>query len=393
MKDSRRAWRIACCYGVIFLGWASTFLYTPTLSTYASSLGASNTVIGLIASGFGLMLALLRAPLGILSDQLGKRKCIICASMLAVFACPLCMALWPAPENLVIFRFLSGVTPATWPILTVLVSGYFPDAQAPTVIARCNLFNSLGNVLGMLTGGLIVAALGQISAFLAASAIGLCAFALSLFLPEHMPGATKRHSMKQLLSAFRHKRLLFIAALTMIFQIVITGTSTSFTPVYAQSVGANAAQLGVLGMLSMAGMGIASALRNPVCNALKGVRNTMAACFSLLAASTIAIGFCSNIPLLYMIQLLQGTSGYMILVVLMGECIAPYSPEAKGAAMGAFQSIFSLGMCIGPFLSGILYDSLQATGVFLALGLLSALACGATLLYYQKADALDGAVV
>ena len=31
VEDTRKTHRIACCYGVIFLSWASTYLYAPTL--------------------------------------------------------------------------------------------------------------------------------------------------------------------------------------------------------------------------------------------------------------------------------------------------------------------------------------------------------------------------
>lgn len=385
VEDTRKTHRIACCYGVIFLSWASTYLYAPTLPTFAASLGMSNAAVGLITSGFGLMQALLRAPLGILSDRLGKRRVLVNLSMLAAFACPLAMAIWPVPGSLILFRFLSGITAAAWPILTVLVSSYFDDSQSPAIISRCNLFNSLGNMAGMLAGGIIVAALGQVAGFFLASAVGWGALLLSFFLPERSSSAQPA-KLHDLLRAFTHKRLLYLSLLAAVFQLVITGTSTSFTPIYAAAIGADSFQLGVLGVLSMAGMGIASLLRRPLSRILSGTRNLLIFCFLVLALSTAAIPFCLNIWPLYLTQLIQGTSGYMILIVLMGECIAPYPADERVSAMGVFQSIFGMGMFVGPFLSGVLYDVLPAAGVFWTLAGLAGLACLAVVVLYIRMD-------
>lgn len=386
LRKPRKVSNIRTCYGVIFLSWASTFLYTPTLPTFAASLGMSNISIGLISGGFGLMLALLRAPLGILSDKIGRRKLLINIGMMAAVICPLMMAVHPAGYSLMIYRFLSGIAPATWPVLTVLVSSYFDRSQSAAVIARCNLFNSLGNVAGMLAGGAIVAASGQVVAFYIAALVGVGAFVLSLFVPERKPVYAGHMELKHLLEALRHRRLVYFSVLAMIFQIIITGTSTSFTPIYAQSIGADSFQLGILGTLSMAGMGIASLLHSSLCRVLRGTRNLLALCFCVLACTTSAIVYCQSIFPLFLIQLLQGTSGYMTLILLMGECIAPYRAEERATAMGVFQSIFSLGMCIGPFLSGILYDWLSAEGVFLFLSTLAIAAFVAVALWYHRMD-------
>jgi MFS family permease len=54
--------------------WGSLYTYVPLLSPYAEHLGAGLTMVGFIVSAYGFSQLLLRVPIGILSDKLGKRR-------------------------------------------------------------------------------------------------------------------------------------------------------------------------------------------------------------------------------------------------------------------------------------------------------------------------------
>ena len=60
-------------YGGTFLYWGALYVYSPILSVYAQSLGASFTTIGMVVGAYGFVQMLLRIPLGIWSDRLGRR--------------------------------------------------------------------------------------------------------------------------------------------------------------------------------------------------------------------------------------------------------------------------------------------------------------------------------
>ena len=371
-------------YAIVFFSWVSTYLYMPTLPTFSASIGASRAMIGWIIGGFGLVQALLRAPLGILSDLLHRRKIFINIGMLAAFIGPLGMAIWKTPLGLLVFRTISGITAATWAVTTVFFSSYFMTNDAPAAIAKCNVANSIGNVFGMLLGGILVRYYGQRYAFFCAAILGLIDFFISIFLRENQYDNMSPVTYEELMHILKDKYLLKLAFLAFVFQVVITGTSNSFTPIYAETIGADAFQLGLLGMLSMIGMVISAVLRNSLEKVFKSIRNAVTVAFIIYACATFGIPFCGNIGLLYVLQFTQGLSGYFILVILMGESIVSYQYDRRGAAMGLFQSIFGLGMFTGPVFSGVLNSILPLHLIFIVMALLAATASGLSFVWLYE---------
>ena len=384
MKNNRK---LLICYIVIGLSWASTFLYTPTLSTYAASLGATGSIIGAISGGFGLTQMLCRAPAGMLSDYLGRSHSIIIAGMIAAFLAPVGMLVFPTPEGLLVFRLLSGLNAAVWPVLSTAVVSFYAREQTSLIVSRCNLVNALGNIFGMLLGGWLAGTFSQSAAFLGASLLGLASLILSLWIPEAYRGSQIKLSFRAMLQVARDKRLLFLALTVMVFQIVITGTAMTFTPVLGQSLGASAGELGVLTMLSMLGMLLASMVSIRYTRLLGGVRKAVGVSLFALAAATAAIGLCGNLYLLYVLQLLQGFEGYLVMIVLMGDSLLPYDNTRRGAASGVFQSIFAVGMFAGPILSGSFYDLMPLRSLYLLLAGISCAAAVVMLLLYPIFDA------
>jgi MFS family permease len=361
-------------YAMIFFSWSSIYFYSPTLSTFASAQGASSEMIGCIIGGFGLVQTLLRAPLGILSDNMSRRKIFLNIGMIAACIGPLGMALFPTPVGLLIFRSLAGVTAATWVIATVLQSSYFEEKDVLKVVGRCNMVNSAGNVCGMLIGSIVVESHGQILAFYCAAVIALIALILSLFIKENLPKEVTRVSIRMLVSIGRNKRLQAMALLAMLFQVIFTGTSASFTPVYASSIGATASQLGILSILSMIGMGFGAILSNYFDKRGAKTGIVIAVAFGVYACATLVIPMCKEISALYIVQLVQGLSGFTAFTMLMGKSIIEFPKEKRGAAMGIFQSTHTLGMFIGPMLSGTLHSMMPVGSVFAVLAGIGALA-------------------
>ena len=383
----KRSYQMFILYVVIGLSWASTFLYTPTLSTYAASLGATGGMIGAITSGFGIMQLLGRAPAGMLSDYLGKSRGIMIAGMTAAFLAPLGMLIFPTPAGLMVFRTISGINAAIWPVFTAAVVSFYEREQTPHIISRCNLINALGNIFGMLLGGWLVERFSQNAAFLGASALGLLGLCLTLCIQETKRGAGSRSSLRAMARFVKDKRLMFLGLMVMVFQLIITSTSMTFTPVLAKSLGATAEELGVLTMLSMVGMLLASLVSVRYTKLLGGVRTAIMTALLILAAGTVAIGQCQSLRLLYLLQLIQGFGGYMVIVVLMGDSLLPYGDNERGAAGGLFQSVFAVGMILGPIVSGAFYEIMALDKLYLLLALFPSAAAVLMFALYKKLDA------
>ena len=108
---------------VIVLYWFSLYTYVPILAPFAESIGASHKVVGLILGSYGFTQVLLRLPLGILSDALGRRKIFVISGLLFSLSSSLGMWYYSSPLMLLIFRGLAGVAATTWVCYTVYHRG------------------------------------------------------------------------------------------------------------------------------------------------------------------------------------------------------------------------------------------------------------------------------
>lgn len=69
---------------------------------------------------------------------------------------------------------------------------------------------------------------------------------------------------------------------------------------------------------------------------------------------SLSTGVTQNIFILYLMQILGGFGYGIVFPLLMGASVRQVNVKYQGTAMGIFQSIYGLGMFIGPFFVGIL---------------------------------------
>ncbi|MEJ2210070.1 MAG: MFS transporter, partial [Anaerolineae bacterium] len=171
MKESaspppaRRRWLIGLYTGVTFLYWASLYLYLPTLSTYAQLKTGSLALVGTILAQYGLWQALVRLPLGIVADWLGRRKPFIVAGLLLSGLGAYLMATAGGAGGLLVGRAVTGLAAAAWVPLTVVFSSLFPADQTVRATSILNVVGSLGRVLATAATGTLNDAGGFALAF------------------------------------------------------------------------------------------------------------------------------------------------------------------------------------------------------------------------------------
>jgi predicted MFS family arabinose efflux permease len=68
----------------------------------------------------------------------------------------------------------------------------------------------------------------------------------------------------------------------------------------------------------------------------------------------------------------------------MGLALQAVDPEARASAMGAFQSIYAVGMTLGPAVSGVIARWWGIGGVYLANGALLVLAVLVAVLFLRN---------
>ncbi|MDP2916381.1 MAG: MFS transporter, partial [Dehalococcoidia bacterium] len=162
--------------------WASLYTYVPILPVYAQSLGASLSMVGIVVASYALPQVVLRVPMGMWSDALGRRKPLVAAGIVMTLAGALVMGLAPNPLFLTVGRAVSGTGAAAWVILSVYFIAYYPAQLVGRAVGLINFVQSAALVVASAGGGLIAQAWGFQYVFFVAAVLG--ALALVALLPS-----------------------------------------------------------------------------------------------------------------------------------------------------------------------------------------------------------------
>ena len=365
---------------MVLFFWMSMYTYQPQLSVYSGMLGAGAAMTGTILSSYGFTQMLLRIPLGFASDRLRRRKLFVIAGAVVTVLSAFGMYLARTPLQLLLFRGLSGVAASAWVTYTVLFSSYFDEKDAPRAMSRLMVFNNMGTVLAMLIGGLASQYFGVRASFLLACVSGGIAVVLSLQVTENVPETAQSAGVRDILGVVSDRNLLLVSFLALLGQIVQQGATLGFTPKFAAELGATPSQLGVL-----SGAAIFGAMCSSWCNtryflARFGSRRCILAGQLLYAASTVLLPIVSrNVYMVVAMQFLVGLGNGAYFPLMMGTAIAGIRGERRGLAMGMFQSIYALGMFIGPLVTGVLIERLPIGTSICCVGLIGFFAWGLAL--------------
>ena len=167
-----------------FLYWGALYVYSPILSVYAESLGATFTLIGIVVGTYGLVQMVLRIPLGILSDRWGRRLPFLYAGHFFNIVGCLGLALAPTATYLAVFRGVLGISAATWVAFTVLYASYFPSDEAPKAMGIMSAINGVSLIVVNLAGGQIAESWGMVATFYAGAGLAVIGFISTVPIKE-----------------------------------------------------------------------------------------------------------------------------------------------------------------------------------------------------------------
>ncbi|MCL2602977.1 MAG: MFS transporter [Defluviitaleaceae bacterium] len=371
--------RIPLFYITTSLYWFALYTYVPYVSPYGESLGADMRLLGLIVGAYGFMQMIVRFPLGLLSDYLGRRKVFILAGIGFASLSAFLVFFFPSPYMLLISRALGGVAASSWVAFSVMNASYYKPEETAKSVGYINASNSLGTLVALLVGGFAAQRLGVPYAFLLAGIGGLVALAMGAWVKEtriKKEEATEDQPVLKLstnwASAFnviRNRQLLYVSLLGVFIQFVRFASQFGFTPLAAVSLGASPFQLGLLGVLSVLPGVFISPLTGTVLLKKFGERKLLVVGFALAGLSCAMIPFSQSLWQLFAVQVIGSAGMSMVFTLLMGLCIRDVSPERRATAMGFFQAVYGLGMFLGPFVMGWMGHGFGLTAAFVAAGM------------------------
>jgi len=350
--------------------WFSQYAYMPQLTKYASQIGASMQTIGLISGAYGFSQVLLRVPLGLYSDYLGRRKVFVLIGITMTVISPLIVLLAPNPVFLIAARFFTGVAAATWVNITVMFSEYFKSSESTKSIGIINSTNRLGQLSAFVIGGIVVAAFEIKAAFVLSAVMGMVALAIGLRIKEtgSKSAAKKDFNLKDILLLYKNRRLVSVSLLGLLSQLITFSTVFSFTPLLATELGAESFHLNLYNILFILPQIFFAALSGTVIRDRFGEKATLSAGFALVTLCCMLIPFLTHYVQLFPVMLLSGIGTSMSFPLLMGIAIKDVEVAYKSSAMGFYQSVYAVGMTIGPILIGMVSGHFGLTAGFIMVG-------------------------
>ena len=349
--------------------WIGLYLYVPTLPTYIQTRTDSLASVGIVLSMYGLLMGVLRLPVGIASDRLGRRKPFIVVGMALVGIGAWAMGSSRSMQGLVWGRVLTGVAATTWVPMVVLFSGRFAASEAVRVTAVLTLVLNVGRILATSLTGWLNGVGGYALAFYVAS--GAAAVGLLLILPvrEDTPRAPKI-TARQAVHLIRRPDVLLPAVLSAINLYADYAVTFGFMPILAEHLGAGDAIKSAL-VSSNLGMVAAGSLCAALLVPRIGARSILWTSITLLPIGMILAAGAPNLPWLLVSQLCFGFAAGTGYSVCMGLSIQYVDQKDRATAMGLHQAVYASGMFAGPWASGLIADAIGIRPMFV----LTALVC------------------
>jgi MFS family permease len=345
-----------------FFYWVALYVYVPTLPTYIQTKTDNLAMVGTILSMYGLWQGIIRLPLGIATDWLGRRKPFIvgCVFLLGVGTFVLGRA--QDANGLLVGRIITGLGAGTWVPLVVLFNSFYPPEEAVRATALLQFVAFAGRMLATGVTGSLNQIGGYSLAFYVASGAALVAVLVVLPSrePHRAPHRPSFHSLRRLAS---RRDVLLPSILAIIIHYAAFATTFGFLPILAKGLGATDVMQSLLVTLNV-GLNMVSSLL--VTTLAKRVGHRLLIHVSFVATAIgIGLAACAySLPMVCVAQAFLGLGFGLGYPVMMGMSIQNVEERQRTTAMGLFQALYAIGMFAGPWASGILADAMGIRPMF-----------------------------
>ena len=348
----------------IFSSMLGIGIIVPLLPLYAENMGATGIWIGIIFAGFSVSRAIFMPIIGRLSDHSG-RKLFICIGLL-IYAIMSLGYIWADNvSQLTLVRLIHGVAGGMIiPIAQAYIGHISPEGEEGKWMGYFNAAFFSGIGFGPLMGGVLTDHFGMNVAFSAMGGLNLLAFLIAvLFLPEirHRKMETSAHLSFRKMGKSGMVKGLFSFRLS--FSLGM-GAFACFLPIFAAVyIGLSPTLIGVLVAVNILLMSLLGAATGKIADRFnKRVLIALGSLTNLTFLALIPLG--GNFWQLLGICALGGLGGAIAMPAASALTVEEGRRFGMGSTMGIFAMAFSIGMAIGPLLSGVIADLVSINSVF-----------------------------
>jgi MFS family permease len=341
-----------------------TGIISPLLPLYAENMGASATWIGIIFAGFSISVTVVTPIAGRLSDRRG-RKLFLGTGLLAIAIVSLGYIWAESALQLTIVRLIHGAASGmTLPIAQAYIGDIAPEGEEGKWMGYFNAAFFTGFGIGPFMGGILSDHFGMSTAFLTMGSLSLLSFlTVFFFLPEIKPKKTASRPQTSYKKIITSRMVRGLFSFRLAFSLG-RGAFAAFLPILAAaSLGLSPTLTGVLLAVNILLMSLLGMYGGNIADRLN--RKTM-----VIAGSLANLTFLALVPLagnfwqLLVICILGGLGGAMSMPAASALTVEEGRKFGMGSTMAIFTMAFSIGMAVGPLLSGVIADYVSIKSVF-----------------------------
>ena len=372
---------ILLSYLCTLLFWGAVYICMAILTPYTKHVSGSLQAAGLVMGAYGLSQMILRIPLGVLSDRWRRRKPFILLGFIFDGLSNLGLILSGNAWMLFLSVFTAGVAASIWVPFTVLFSSYFPAGQMAHSMSMLMGFSRLSQIISTYAGGAIAENWGWTAPFYVGGVLSVLGLLLANGLAEVRPQKSPALTLQSVFQVGRNRMLLTASFLAILMQSANFSSAYGFTPILAQQLGASKEDLGILLFFYLFPNTLATLLSGTIIRRYLAERFILIAGFLLISIALFTTPLVDRLSLLKIIQAVNGVGIGLLFPLLMSLAIQSVPREQQATAMGFFQSLYAIGMTLGPILSGIFAQKIGLSSVFVLNGLMGL--AGAAFSFYR----------
>jgi DHA1 family multidrug resistance protein-like MFS transporter len=366
MRASKSSGQLLPLYISIFVTVLGFSLVAPIFPKYATDLGASYTLLGVIISAYGGIQLITQVPIGRLSDRLGRKPFLLMGLMTFALMPPLYIYATNA-YFLIPIRLIGGAgASAVWPIAMALIIEQVEPSSRGKAMGWYNAAFYSALAIGPAMGGALYDLFGLAGPFYFWAGLGVISLILVFVLvkepekKEAVPDAEIELPKENLV--LPRYGITFIACCGVVMWTgVVGGFNITMLPTYASEIGLTTAQIGLLYLAYAGCMATANIYFGR--QADRGRRKAMIIAGCAFGAISFAL-----------LPEASGLYSAMAILAILGSGAGMSNPSAaaliadttctsrRGETFGIFNTSRMMGVVIGPLIAGLTADMYGING-------------------------------
>jgi MFS family permease len=342
-----------------FLTWLSRFslflahhVTRPLLPLYLITFGASSTVIGAVMAVFTLTATVMRVPVGLMIDRLGRKPFLLYG--VALFGAGNFGYLWaPSIPWMIPARVLHGLGwSGCTTSVTTIAADIVPQARRGEMMGYAGMASSLAGALGPVLGFALFHRFGYPGAFYGGAALLALSFLAAIFLAEPVRAKSKRTESGHWLETIAVKETLH-PAIAVAFLSFGHGGILTFLPIQALDLGMSNPGIwfGVYAACILLSRPVAGPLSDRISRRAVILPGLM---LNIVGIVVLALAVSPNWLLAAAIVGGFGTGAAQ--PALMTVAVDQSAAERRGQSLAQFQLFYDFGIGMGSLMLGALLD-------------------------------------